>query len=471
MKSICLYICFLFILLSCGQRQQQAESSASQPLHPHEDLADIRADGILTAVTLYSSTTYFQYKMQPMGYEYDMIEDFARSEGLKLEIKVAQNGTDLLRMLDEGEADVVAYPILISNRNKQKYLYCGQEEQSCQVLVQRANKEDSLLTDVTQMVGKDIYIKQHSRYGRRLENLDQELGGGLRIHYIESDSITSEDLIMMVSKGEIPYTVCDENVARLNRTYYWNIDTQLKISFMQRSSWVVRKSSPELARAINEWASDTNRKRSFNAITKRYYELSKQTENAAPQPTIPAGHISPYDELFRKHAHLLDWDWRLLAAISYQESKFDPTVVSWAGAEGLMGIMPNTAKALGVMPHELKDPDMGIRTGVDCLRRLRQGFSSITNPEEVIKFTLASYNADIGHVYDARRLAEKYGKNPDVWEHNVADFIRLKSDPEYYNDPVCQHGYLRGSETFNYVREIMQRYHEYCLATEPSAAQ
>ena len=113
MKSICLYICFLFILLSCGQRQQQAESSVSQPLHPHEDLADIRADGILTAVTLYSSTTYFQYKMQPMGYEYDMIEDFARSEGLKLEIKVAQNGTDLLRMLDEGEADVVAYPILI----------------------------------------------------------------------------------------------------------------------------------------------------------------------------------------------------------------------------------------------------------------------------------------------------------------------------------------------------------------------
>ena len=126
-----------------------------------------------------------------------------------------------------------------------------------------------------------------------------------------------------------------------------------------------------------------------------------------------------------------------------------------------MGIMPNTARRLGVSPHELKDPDAGIRTGVECLRRFRQGFSEITDTEEKIKFTLAAYNAGIGHVYDAQKLAEKYGKDPLVWDKNVAEFIRLKNDPEYYNDPVCKHGYLRGSETFAYVSEIMKRYEYY----------
>lgn len=462
MKTVNLYICLLLFLAGCGWPGREGADGDSAAAY--RDLPEIQARDTLTAATLYSSTSYFQYKMQAMGYEYEMVADFARSQGLELEIKVAANGNELLRMLDEGEADVVAYPILSTQQNKQRYLFCGQEEQSCQVLVQRANKGDTVLTDVTQMLGKEVFIKKHSRYANRIENLNQELGGGIHIRYIDSDSITGEDLIAMVSKGEISYTVCDENIARLNRTYYWNIDTKLKISFMQRSSWIVRQDSPALAQAIDAWASDTNRKRSFNAITKRYYELGKLNESSQPLPVKP-GHISPYDELFQKHAPLLDWDWRLLAAISYQESHFNPNVVSWAGAEGLMGIMPNTARALGVMPHELKDPDMGIRTGVDCLRRFRQGFSSIANPEEVVKFTLAAYNAGIGHVYDAQRLAEKYGKDPQIWDHNVADFIRLKSDPEYYNDPVCKHGYLRGSETFDYVKEIMARYHQYCLKT------
>ena len=163
---------------------------------------------------------------------------------------------------------------------------------------------------------------------------------------------------------------------------------------------------------------------------------------------------------------MLNWDWRLLASISYQESRFNPDVVSWAGAEGLMGIMPNTARKLGVTPHELKDPDTGIRTGVDCLRRFRQGFNTIEDPNEKIKFTLAAYNAGIGHIYDAQRLAEKYGKNPQIWDDNVAEYIRLKNEPEYYNDPVCKHGYLRGSETFAYVKNVLERYAYYKKKTD-----
>lgn len=457
-KHIFLLLFPLLLSGSCNTTSKQAEQEEEDIVVT--DLPQLKAQGEITAVTLYSSTSYFQYKMQPMGYEYDLIKDFARSQGLKLNIKVAENATRLVEMLEAGDADVVAFPIPLNNKLKEKVIYCGREEQDSQVLIQRSNKGDTLLTDVTQLLGKDIYVKPGTKYYERLKNLDVELGGGIHIHEMPQDTITSEDLISMVSQGQIPYTISDENIARLNKTYFWNINVSLKISFLQRSSWVVRNTSPELAKAINEWASDKTGNHIYKALTKRYFELSKQPFSAELSE-VKNGHISPYDDLFRKYAKNIGWDWQLLASIAYQESRFNPNVVSWAGAEGLMGIMPNTAKALGVTPHELKEPDTGIRTGVDCLRKFRQGFNDITDPVEKIKFTLASYNAGIGHIYDAQRLAEKYGKNPNVWDDNVSEYIRLKNDPEYYNDPVCKHGYLRGSETFNYVREVMERYKYY----------
>ena len=322
---------------------------------------------------------------------------------MKLNIKVAENPARLIEMLEAGEVDVVAYPIPINNKLKQEVIYCGREDISSQVLIQRANKGDKLLTDVTQLIDKNVYVKPNTKYSERLKNLDEELGGGIHIQKVENDSIATEDLIEMVSLGEIPYTISDDNTARLNKTYYWNINVDLKVSFPQRSSWGVRKSSPDLAKAIDEWASDKTGKHSFKAVTKRYFELSKQPFTA-DIPEVKNGHISPYDPLFKKHAKNIGWDWQLLASISYQESHFNPTVV---------------------------------------------------------KFTLAAYNAGIGHIYDAQRLARKYGKDPNKWDNNVAEYIRLKNDPEYYNDPVCKHGYLRGSETYNYVREVLERYHYY----------
>lgn len=445
---------FCFFLFACSGHTDHQEDEVAL----FADLPQLQERGELVAVTLYSSTSYFQYKMQDMGYEYDLAKDFAKRVGLKLTVKVATNPARLIEMLNEGVADLVAFPIPIHQQLKAGTIYCGQERVSQQVLVQREKKGRKPLTDVTQLIGKEVYVKANTRFSERLANLNEELGGGILIHEVTADSITTEDLIEQVSQGKIAYTVTDDQVARLNKTYFWNLHIGLKISFPQRCSWVVRRSSPLLADAINTWASD-KKGTSFKAITKRYFELSKQPLHTEIPP-IHGGHISPYDALFKKHAGLIGWDWRLLASISYQESRFNPSVVSWAGAEGLMGIMPNTAKALGVTPHELKDPDVGIRTGVDCLRHFRQGFSDITDAEEQIRFTLAAYNAGIGHVYDAQRLARKYGKDPNRWEH-VSEYIRLKNDPEYYNDPVCKHGYLRGSETFLYVREVMERYYYY----------
>lgn len=445
----------LYLGSSCQVKKEQPEEIA-----PSVDLAQLKEKGEITAITLYSSTSYFQYKMQPMGYDYDLIKAFAKSEGLKLTIKVAENVTRLTEMLEQGEGDIIAYPIPITNQLKQELLYCGRDETTSQVLVQRANKGDTILTDVTELIGKNIFVKHGTKYQDRLKNLNIELGGGIVIEDIKKDTVTTEDLIEMVSTGAIPYTISDDLIAKLNKTYFWNINIDMKISFQQRSSWAVRKNSPKLAEAIDKWMEEKSNIKAYKAITKRYFELSKNPI-IIPMSEVKNGVISPYDHLFKKYASRIGWDWRLLASIAYQESRFDPQVVSWAGAEGLMGIMPNTAKALGVTLHELKDPEVGIKTGIECLRRFNQGFSKIENPEEKIKFTLAAYNAGIGHVYDAIKLAGKYGKSPLVWDNNVEEYIRLKSDPEFYNDSIVKHGYLRGSETYNYVKEVLSRYKYY----------
>ena len=171
--------------------------------------------------------------------------------------------------------------------------------------------------------------------------------------------------------------------------------------------------------------------------------------------------LTPYDSLFQKHARSLGWDWRLLASIAWQESRFGNAERSRAGARGLMGVMPGTAKALKIPPEQLTDPDVCIGAGTEVLRIFSRGFRGVADTTELIKLTLAAYNAGIGHVYDARRLAVKHGKNPAVWDGNVAEFILLKRKPEFYNDSVCRHGYLRGRETFNYVKEILACYERY----------
>lgn len=151
MNKIILLFSLALLLSGCNRaRQEQGREDDDVTI----DLPQLKAQGEITAVTLYSSTSYFQYKMQPMGYEYELIKDFARSEGLKLNIKVAESPAKLIEMLEAGEADVVAYPIQISNRMKEKLIYCGREEQDCQMLIQRANKGDKVITDVTELLGK-----------------------------------------------------------------------------------------------------------------------------------------------------------------------------------------------------------------------------------------------------------------------------------------------------------------------------
>lgn len=422
----------------------------------HKDFDLLKKQGKLTIITMNESTSYFTYKDEPMGFHYDMAEAFCEANDLKLEVKTGKNISQLIEMLNNGEGDLIAYPLPLQNELKDSVMYCGLSLISHQVVVQRSYR-DSLIKDVPELIGKRVTVQKGSKFHQRLENLNAEIGGGITIDTEVADSITTEELIEMVSKKQIDYTVCDEYVAKLNRTYFRNININLAISFDQRASWAVSKHTPVLAQKLDEWYADNQKKPVYAAISKKYFELSK-----LPPPDeygllkLPPGQVSPYDELFKKHAHGTHFQWQLLAAISFHESRFKNGKSSWAGAAGIMGLMPRTAKIYGISSDERMDPNASIGVAVKLLKKLDQSFKDIKDPTERMKFVLAAYNGGIGHITDIRALANKYGDNKNIWDGHVRNWVTKKRDPQYYNDPVCKSGYFRGTETLNYVDKVLR---------------
>ncbi len=457
MKKSARYLPLLFILLPACTLFLKKDDQIC-------DLPCILESDTLRILTLNTSTSYFIYRDQPMGYHYDMIQEFCRHHGLIPEIIVAPGTASLMNMLQDEVGDVIAYHIPVTRERRDSVIYCGLQQINHQVLVQRAMRGDTLVDDVTGLIGKTVTVTSGSRYHQRLIHLNEELGGGIRIEVTESDSILPEDLIRMVSRGEIAYTVADDDLARLNQTYFRNLNTDLEISFDQRSSWVVRRNTPVLADSLDSWFARKSEEPLFLRIMKRYFEETKgfyEVDRFSYSEILGPGVISPFDSYFQQEGKRLGLDWRLLAAVAYQESTFRTEESSCSGAVGLMGLMPATAASLGVTSDQLYDPEHNIRAGAQYLKQLISFFSSVKESTEQIKFALAAYNGGIGHISDARALAEKYKADKDVWEGNVERFVQLKRLEQYYTDPVCRNGYFRGDETINYVREVMARWEQY----------
>lgn len=173
------------------------------------------------------------------------------------------------------------------------------------------------------------------------------------------------------------------------------------------------------------------------------------------------GIVSDWDHLFRKYGNKYGWDWLVLAAIAYQESKFRAEVVGMGGATGLMGIMPATGRRYGYSRAKLKHAESSIRVACMALQDFGRSFAHITDSEQRMKFTLASYNSGSAHVLDARRLAENAGLDPDRWDDSVEIFMARLSEPKYYNDPLVQHGRANGDHTVRYVTEVFSRAQSY----------
>lgn len=412
----------------------------------------------LRVATLYSPTSYFIYRGDPMGYDYTLVDSLARQKGMVLDLTVARSLASAVDMLDSGKVDLIAYDVPITGHYLQYVVPCGPENYTTQVLVQPKTQGRAPITDVTELVGRDVYVEQDSKYLRRLRNLNDEVGGGINIHEVDTDSLITEDLIEMVSDGKIPLTVVDSDIARLNRTYYPDLDINLDVSFPQRASWAVAPDKVWLADSINAWFAGASPQRTNAELLKQYFEQSKVPPTSV-NFDFSKGYISKYDNLFKSYAPRVGWDWRLLAAQAYAESRFNPNARSWVGARGLMQIMPRTARGYRTPVNRLNNPETSLKVATSLINDL-DGYllKYVPNDKERLKFVIAAYNVGIAHVYDAIALAKKYNLDPQRWDDNVERAILMKMNPKYYNDPVVRFGYCRGTETTAYVDRIMNFY-------------
>ena len=463
---------FIFFPLSHCHRVEEEDALESAP-EVMIDLSEIRKRGYLTALVDNNSFSYFIYKGQSMGFEYELLKLFSQKIGVDLKIKITSGVDIAIKQLNAGEADVLAFPLTINTPRKRRINFTNPLYHTYQVLVQRKPENWKSLTldeinkkvirNPINLVGKDVHVIAGTSFEMRLRNLSEELGADIRIM---EDTLTAktESLIQKVAIGEIDYTVTDHSIAQVNASYYPNLDVKTILSVSQQIAWGVRKNSPLLLASLNEWFSRIKKEPTFMVIYNRYFNSPRTSllRKKSDYASFSGDKISPYDAQIKMEAKELGWDWLLLAALIYQESKFEVHQESWAGARGLMQLMPATAKRFGATDRD--NPIESLKAGTLYLKYLDDFWApTIPDHEERVKFVLASYNVGLSHLIDARALAKKYHKRSTLWEGGIANFLLLKSDPKYFNDPVVKAGYCRCEEPINYVEDVMARYEEYRL--------
>lgn len=429
-----------FFTLSCNSGNGKIEHT------PHNDTLRIG--------TLYSPYGFMIVQGDTIGYQFERIQRLARHTKRPVSVVAANSLNTLRSMLLNHQIDLIASQVPETAEFNKDLAYCGHITASYQVLVQR--KSTHSITKVTELIGKPVYVEQNTRYEERLRNLNSELGAGIHIYAISNDTLITEDLVEQVAKKQIDYTIADSQLAEYLSTYYPDIDATTPISFKQQTSWAVRPSDTTLQHTINLWSQEQQEQAYDRQSRTKYLTRSKLHNTHTQSQHLPQA----YTHLFKKYAAQYKLDYRLLIAICAQESEFNPKATSWAGAQGLMQIMPNIARAHGVSPTQLSDPETNIRLACELLRSI-DAFLDQNIPYEPdrLPFIIAAYNCGIGHVSDAIALARKYGKNPKLWHANVQTAMLWKANPTYYNQPICRYGYYQGRITVKYVDQVLNNYH------------
>jgi membrane-bound lytic murein transglycosylase F len=465
-KSIFLFALLVTVFTSCSDHHSSKNPNKNIVSC---DLDSIRERGRLIAVTDFNSTDYFIYKGEPMGFNYELLKSFSDYIGIDLEIITENRLERAFGMLKSGEADLLAISLTVSSSRKKDVLFTVPIGETRQVLVQQKPPnwrsltmealDKKLIRNQLGLARKTIYVQAGSSHAEQLISLAREIGDSINIIQVPFEP---EKLIQHVASGEIEYTVCDENVALVNATYYPDIDVSTPVSFPQNIAWGLRKNNSDaLLTELNRWITKYKETGSYALLYAKYFKNSRSISIVRSDfYALNTGKVSQYDDMIRQFSASINWDWRLLASLICQESHFDPTVESYAGAFGLMQVMPDTGKNFGI--DITSSPENNMKAGIRYINWLHSIFDpKIPDDKERINFILAAYNAGPGHVLDAMKLAEKNGMNPQKWDGNVAIWLLKKSEPQYYNDTVVKNGYFRGTESVHFVSQILERFEHY----------
>lgn len=454
LQKIVTYIT-VFLCSACYDCSKEApEFVFPEPL-PAEKILE---KGTLDISTFYNTTDYYVYQGITRGFHYDLAKDFAEYLGVKLNIVEVNNDIDdAIEKLRDGSYDLLAVSLLETPERKEKIQFAKPFFQTGEVLVQ--NIKNDRIKNLTELEGKEIFIQKNAPSKRLLQQIQDSLN--IHIYITEVDRYSYEDILHLIETGEINYTIIDENIAQAAGISMKNLDYSLKLNDDISVSWATKPGAEMLTEEINNWLQTVRKNGKLNFLYKRYFENRKSVpHHKSKYAVLKKGDISPFDKQLKKGSDVLDWDWRLLAAIVYQESHFNPEAESEVGAYGLMQIIPETASHFNVTDYF--QPDSNLYVGVQYLKYLNNFFAAHPiDSAERIKYILAGYNAGPGHVLDAMRLAEKYNKDPYKWDNNVDFYLLNKSKPEYYKDPLCKNGYCKGAQTYKYIHAVLDTYNNY----------
>lgn len=457
------------------------------------DWAQVVARDTLVALLTFNSTGYFIHRGEPMGFEYELLSAFADEHELFLRTEVVRDRGDLFKALNLGTGDVVASRLVASPEYEAVAGLTRPLYGSTPVVIQRSGAPaDSteaptdevrgrdagdapapavrpgepvtlrarLLRRPAELAGEAVHVAAGSDYVDRIVELSDSLGETIELVEVAATD-HAEPLIEAVSRGNIRLTIASDQLAELSRARFSNIVAIPVVGPRQPVAFAVRDNAPRLLEELNGWLESPAAERLREALYRKYFiDRAGYLERTEDELfSASTGRISFYDSLFIREAAGIDWDWRLLAAQVAQESRFDPEARSWMGAQGLLQLMPRTARELGV--RDPTDPEENIGGGVRYLAWLTGLWEQeIADPDERLKFILASYNAGRGHVQDAQRLAAQAGDDPTDWA-DVSYWLMQKSKPSVYRDEVVRFGFVRGREPVQYVSKILERYDRY----------
>jgi len=428
----------LVILLIVSGCRPEAESRLDQ----------LWRQGRITALTENNAHCYYIYRDRPVGFEYELAAAFARYLVVDLNV-VAPGWDEMFAMLDEGKGDFIAASITRTPRRKARFDFSdGYLTIQQHVIVHQSNREIRSLEDLD---GRTVHVRSGTSYEHRLEEL---IADGLAVDLVRIRNVPTEELIRRVAERKIEITVADTNVAQLNRRYYPDVDIRFPITDRQVISWAVRKGDRELLTHINRFFTRIFDDGTFERIYNKYYSsvdifdyfdlkvFHRRIETRLPE----------YEAVIRRESRRHSFDWRLVAAVIYQESHFNPQAVSYTGVRGLMQLTTDTAEELGVSNR--LDPEQSIAGGVQYLRLLYDRFEDIPGFDRML-FALAGYNVGYGHVRDAQKIATQKGLDPTKWS-SLKQVLPLLRYPAYYKH--TEYGYARGTEPVRYIRRILTYY-------------
>lgn len=438
------------------------------------DIQQIINRGKLIAITENNSTDYFIYRGHPMGFQLEMLQLFVKHIGVKLDLRVVNNKSQAINKLVDNKCDIVAVNVPYNKDYAEKTLYTIPYAHTHYVLVQRKpvnrltlskdSVEQILIRSFEQLKGKTVFVPAESFLYNEIDS-NYLIINDNTIFISKVAGMGYSELTALVESGEIDYAISDEQTASLNKIFYPNLDFNTVLTTPHSFTWCVRASSVGLLDSLNSWLKDFILTKEYKYIYAKYFKnpAYKRMINDKYFP-LQGGKISPYDEEMKKLSVDLGWDWRLLASLVFQESKFDTGLIGVGGSMGIMQLMPATASNYGI--DSTSGPVENLKAGVRYLKWLNKHYSNgIDDINERIYFILAAYNVGHGHVDDARALTKKYNHNPNLWYGNVESFLRLKSKSQYYQDPVVKSGYCRCTAVSRYVDDVIQRYKHYVNAT------